>query len=86
MTIIFEKNWQNEVPTPGIEPGPPTWKAGILTTRPYGKHDKGGFVLFYYRLLKLTLINITIMLFAILNVTLVALAYNNILTWIYKPS
>jgi len=43
-------------------------------------------VLFYYRLLKLTLINITIMLFAILNVTLVALAYNNILTWIYKPS
>jgi hypothetical protein len=23
-------------PTPGIEPGPPAWKAGILTTRPYG--------------------------------------------------
>ena len=28
--------WQKQVPTPGIEPGPPAWKAGILTTRPYG--------------------------------------------------
>ena len=32
---ILEKN--NSVPTPGIEPGPPGWKPGILTTRPYGK-------------------------------------------------
>ena len=27
---------KKQVPTPGIEPGPPAWKAGILTTRPYG--------------------------------------------------
>jgi hypothetical protein len=25
-------------PTPGIEPGPPAWEAGILTTRPYGTY------------------------------------------------
>ena len=30
-----EKIYKN-VPTPGIEPGPPGWKPGILTTRPYG--------------------------------------------------
>ena len=33
---------QNIVPTPGIEPGPPAWKAGILTTRPYGRTDSKG--------------------------------------------
>ena len=27
---------EENIPTPGIEPGPPAWKAGILTTRPYG--------------------------------------------------
>ena len=31
-----------QVPTPGIEPGPPAWKAGILTTRPYGRTDRMG--------------------------------------------
>ena len=32
------KNWRKcRVPTPGIEPGPPGWKPGILTTRPNGK-------------------------------------------------
>ena len=31
---------QKLVPTPGIEPGPPAWKAGILTTRPYGRAVK----------------------------------------------
>ena len=30
---------KKQVPTPGIEPGPPAWKAGILTTRPYGRTD-----------------------------------------------
>ena len=30
------ENWQKNLPTPGIEPGPPAWKARILTTRPYG--------------------------------------------------
>ena len=34
------KSWRHhlpqKVPTPGIEPGPPGWKPGILTTRPYG--------------------------------------------------
>ena len=24
------------VPIPGVEPGPPGWKPGILTARPYG--------------------------------------------------
>ena len=33
---------QNIVPTPGIEPGPPAWKAGILTTGPYGRTDSKG--------------------------------------------
>ena len=32
-------NTQKQVPTPGIEPGPPAWKAGILTTRPYGRTE-----------------------------------------------
>ena len=30
---------KNSFPTPGIEPGPPAWKAGILTTRPYGRAE-----------------------------------------------
>ena len=30
------------VPTPGIEPGPPAWKAGILTTRPFGRRWERG--------------------------------------------
>ena len=25
------------VPIPGVEPGPPGWKPGILTARPYGR-------------------------------------------------
>ena len=29
------------LPTPGVEPGPPGWKPGILTARPYGNHWKG---------------------------------------------
>ncbi len=28
--------YKKSFPTPGIEPGPPAWKARILTTRPYG--------------------------------------------------
>ena len=24
-------------PIPGVEPGPPGWKPGILTARPYGR-------------------------------------------------
>ena len=26
---------QKRIPMPGIEPGPPGWKPGILTTRPH---------------------------------------------------
>ena len=45
-TEIFQKNCQNRwlfpfseekgAPRPGIEPGPPGWKPGILTPRPSG--------------------------------------------------
>ena len=31
----LKKNWP-AVPIPGVEPGPPGWKPGILTARPYG--------------------------------------------------
>ena len=27
---------KNNIPTPGIEPGPRRWERRILTTRPYG--------------------------------------------------
>ena len=30
------KNSKKNPPNPGIEPGPPGWKPGILTTRPIG--------------------------------------------------
>ena len=33
--VFFFKLWPKYVPTPGIEPGPPGWEPGILTTRPY---------------------------------------------------
>ena len=35
--VKFEK--EKHVPTPGIEPGPPGWKPGILTTGLYGIHE-----------------------------------------------
>ena len=38
---IIRNCWQKYVPTPGIEPGPPGWKPGILTTRPYGRTTLG---------------------------------------------
>ena len=28
------------IPIPGVEPGPPGWKPGILTARPYGNYMK----------------------------------------------
>ena len=32
----WQKKWKKESPTPGIEPGPPGWKPGILAIRPRG--------------------------------------------------
>ena len=31
---LCKKFWR--FPIPGVEPGPPGWKPGILTARPYG--------------------------------------------------
>ena len=31
-----KKKKETAVPIPGVEPGPPGWKPGILTARPYG--------------------------------------------------
>ena len=35
---FFYAEKKREIPTPGIEPGPPAWKAEILTTRPRRIH------------------------------------------------
>ena len=34
MHLSFFDGKKRDLPTPGIEPGPPAWKAEILTTRP----------------------------------------------------
>ena len=34
--IVFDYISKSETPTPGIEPGPPGWKPGILAIRPRG--------------------------------------------------
>ena len=33
-----EKKNDTVIPIPGVEPGPPGWKPGILTARPYGNY------------------------------------------------
>ena len=33
-----EKKNDIVIPIPGVEPGPPGWKPGILTARPYGNY------------------------------------------------
>ena len=40
--IVFDYITKNESPTPGIEPGPPGWKPGILAIRPRGIAKKQG--------------------------------------------
>ena len=34
--LVLEAQKQMLIPIPGVEPGPPGWKPGILTARPYG--------------------------------------------------
>ena len=34
--IIYHKETQNDIPTPGVEPGPAGWKPAILAVRPRG--------------------------------------------------
>ena len=36
-----EKKIEFVIPIPGVEPGPPGWKPGILTARPYGNYMVG---------------------------------------------
>ena len=38
--FINSQKQEKCVPAPGIEPGPPGWKPGILTTRPRRRTDK----------------------------------------------
>ena len=47
--LVPPKKKKRRIPTPGIEPGPPGWKPGILTTRPNGKYtsDEAKYLLLY---------------------------------------
>ena len=51
ITKICEQNWSKnkKIPIPGIEPGPPGWKPGILTTRPNGIRYPQQFLAFICR-------------------------------------
>ena len=40
MNKSIKKNMNKSIPKRGIEPRPPRWERGILTTRPLGKSKK----------------------------------------------
>ena len=47
---VHEQQKQTNSPTPGIEPGPPGWKPGILAIRPRGipcKENEFPHIIFY---------------------------------------
>ncbi len=40
---IYDEKYGKKIPIPGIEPGPPGWEPGILTTRPYRSDVRDGW-------------------------------------------